>query len=355
MDASDLTTLRQIATQYYTAGNQGPTGPTGASIGSLNYAQATPSQVIMATGATIPFIIASVTITTRGNPVQLSCSADMNAVSNEAWARMQFFRDATPIGQQIQAEAGPTAGQNANIPFNSIYIDAPAAGTYTYSCKVVGISFGNPTVNPIRFGEVSGPTIYAIELASALGPVGPTGPGGAAGAAGSAGVTGSTGPMGSSYANWTNTGNIVFGATTSIPTASINAPANTMSYRQIGAKQWEVSMIYQFGTAGLAGSGDYLFTLPNGLAFDTTQPMQIAYTGNVGTSTWLLAAYALPASGLITTGTVGGQVYPIIWNANAFRVLGTSYGATVQCWGSGNYPLSITSGGINLRFQFTST
>jgi hypothetical protein len=160
--------------------------------------------------------------------------------------------------------------------------------------------------------------------------------------------------MGSSYANWTNTGNITFGATTSIPTASINAPANTMSYRQIGAKQWEISMIYQFGTSGLAGSGDYLFTLPNGLSFDTTQPMQIAYTGNVGTSTWILAAYALPASGLITTGTVGGQVYPIIWSANAFRVVATSYGATVQCWGSGNYPLSITSGGINMKFHFTS-
>jgi hypothetical protein len=362
MDASELTTLRMIATQYcqYASvvgptgtvgptGFNGPTGPTGASSVALNYVQVEPAPVVMANGASLPFTIASLSITTSGNPVQLTFAVDMNALGIAAYTRMQFYRNSTGIGQTLQAEPGASAGSGANITLNATYIDTPAAGTYTYSYRVIGVSSGG---NAINFGEISGPTFYAIEMASGIGIAGPTGPT----ASGITGPTGITGPMGSTYPIWTNLGNIVFGGTTSIPTASINAAADTLSYRQIGLNQWEISMIYQFGsTAGLIGSGDYLFTLPNSLSFDTSQPMQIAYQGNVITNSWTLAKYSLPAGGVMTNGSVGGQASPIIWSATEFRVLIITSGTTPQCWGSTNYPLNITTGGINMKFQFTST
>ena len=363
MDASELTILRMIASQYcqYASvtgatgtigptGFNGPTGPTGASNVALNYVQVAPAPVVMANGASVPFTITSLSITTSGKPVQLTFAVDMNALGIAAYTRMQFYRDSTAIGQTLQAEAGSTAGGGANITFNATYIDTPSAGTYTYSYKVVGVSFGGGAIN---FGEVSGPTFYAIEMASGVGLAGPTGPT----ASGITGPTGITGPMGSTYPIWTNLGNIVFGGTTSVPTASINATANTLSYRQIGLKQWEISMIYQFGTtAGLIGSGDYIFTLPNSLLFDISgQPMQNLYRGDVSTSSWTLAKYSLPSGGVMTNGSVGGQASPIIWSATEFRVLIITSALTPQCWGSTNYPLNGTAGGINIKFQFTST
>jgi hypothetical protein len=167
-------------------------------------------------------------------------------------------------------------------------------------------------------------------------------------------VRGPTGPSGSPIPPWISAGPITLTATTTNPTPSSNALVNNISYRQIGAKQWEVSLTYQPGaSAGTNGSGDYLVTLPNSLAFDTTLPMQAQYQSNLGTSAWILGRFSLPANGLIDNGTIGSQAYPIIWNANTFRIL--TVGASIQCWGSTLYQLSTVSFGINMKFQFTST
>jgi hypothetical protein len=179
-------------------------------------------------------------------------------------------------------------------------------------------------------------TSFSVSLIQAGGPTGPQGPPG--------------------VPAWISTGPIVFSATTTAPTASTNAPVNNMSYRQLGTKEWEVSLTYQFGTnAGVTGSGDYIFTLPNSLSFDTSLPMQRTYQGSVTTSTWVLTTYVLPASGMINNTGVGGSVYPIPWSSTQFRILVTTYGSSVQCWGSGYYQISTTAGGINMRFSFTST
>jgi hypothetical protein len=84
-------------------------------------------------------------------------------------------------------------------------------------------------------------------------------------------------------------------------------------------------------------------------------PLQEVYQANLGTNTWVLAQYTVPASGLITNHGVGGQVYPIVWDATQFRVMVTTYGDSIRCWGSSYYQLAGTAGGIKLRFQFTST
>jgi hypothetical protein len=155
---------------------------------------------------------------------------------------------------------------------------------------------------------------------------------------------------------WTSAGAITITATTTNPTKGTTTSDN-ISYRQLGAKQWEVVMTYiQTVANGVNGSGDYLFTLPNGLSFDTTLPSQQITTTNIGTNTYALMSYIIPSgSGLINNGTLGGQVYPLVYNATKFRILTTSYGSGIQCWGSGYYSVGGDDPQIQLTFRFTST
>ena len=56
---------------------------------------------------------------------------------------------------------------------------------------------------------------------------------------------------------------------------------NNISYRQIGPKEWQVVGVYYMTAAGTNGTGDYVFTLPNSLSFDTTLPFQQVFTTTV--------------------------------------------------------------------------
>ena len=58
-------------------------------------------------------------------------------------------------------------------------------------------------------------------------------------------------------------------------------------------------------------------------------------------------------SGVINNGTVGGQVYPLVYNGTTFRILTTTYNSAVQCWGAGYYGAACP--GMQLTFRFTST
>ena len=175
-------------------------------------------------------------------------------------------------------------------------------------------------------------------------------------------VTGNVVPAGSgailAVPSWVSAGVTTIGATTTAPTKGTTTFDN-ISYRQVGQQQWEIAVTYlQTIVSANAGSGDYLITLPNSLQFNTSLASQQIYTGSVGTSTWGLAQYIIPtASGTLNNygagSPVGGQTYPIIWNATQFRILVTAYGNAVQCWGSGYF--SITDyPKVQLTFRFTS-
>lgn len=158
-------------------------------------------------------------------------------------------------------------------------------------------------------------------------------------------------------ASWTSAGTINsvgWSATTTSPTVGTTT-RNNMSYRQLGSTEWEVVM--SFDTAGVSasdGSGDYLFTLPNSLSFNTTKQWQTAYTSSVATNTDLLNKYTIPSSyGKISDGvssTATSQI--IVYDATRFRILLST--SQNRCWGSGNFPLTGVLGG-SLIFAFTST
>jgi hypothetical protein len=88
-------------------------------------------------------------------------------------------------------------------------------------------------------------------------------------------------------------------------------------YRPLGGKTYQVEMGYNQSGAGTAGTGNYLFTLPGGLQFDTTYH-PVNTNGNAGGITTLpVWAAALPT----------GAGYTII-NGNASTMAIMAYDAT---------------------------
>ena len=345
-------------------GFTGSTGPA-ATVGTLNYVQNSQATTTsMSASPSLPFtVISAPAITTNGSPVQIIVTGDANPLSNSAWCMMRLFRGSTAIGQVVQAES-TTA--NVNVPYCIQFVDAVAAGTYTYSMKITNNS------GAFNFGEATGPVITVTELQNVIGATGYTGSSGTNGYTGSSGTgyTGSKGDIGAtgyvgssgvltgSTPAWTNAGAITLTATTTNPTKGATRTQDNIGYRQIGAKEWEVVLTYiqTANTGGNSGSGDYLVTLPNNLSFDTTLPSQQIYTSSIGASVWSHLPYVIPnCNGTITNNTVGGQIFPMVYSATKFRILTMTYGSGIQCWGSGFYSVGGDNPRIQLSFRFTST
>jgi hypothetical protein len=156
---------------------------------------------------------------------------------------------------------------------------------------------------------------------------------------------------------WTSAGAITIGGTTTAPTKGTRTK-DDISYRQVGTKEWEIVMTYyQTANTGAAnGSGDYLFTLPNGLSFDTTLASQVLYQSNIGVSSWFNSTYVIPSgSGMISNGSTGGRLCPVIYNSTQFRILTINDTAWVKWWGNGHFQMDTTYVTLQLTFRFTST
>ena len=327
-------------------GASGATGLTGATgpaptFGSVNYAQTYGASGFSgATGAT-GVVFSAASFTGTGSPIEVTVCGDANPLAPGSWCRLQLYRDSTAIGLPIQAES---SAANENIPYAFHVIDNPGAGTFTYALRCTASAGGG-----FQFGEAATSTFTVKELSNVRG---------ATGAQGVQGVQGASGPNVSIPA-WTSGGAITIGGTTTAPTKGGTLTKDNISYRQVGAKEWEVSLTYYqtSNTGANNGSGDYLFTLPNSLSFDTTVPTQVQYQSNINTSSWYLSTYVIPgANGMITQSSTGGRLFPIIYNATQFRILTINDTAWVKCMGSGHFQLGdnpyVT---IQLMFRFTST
>lgn len=123
---------------------------------SVNYSQAGGGVSVTLTATSSPQTIVSTTITTYGNPVRVTAYGDAENTGAGYWSKLQLWRDSTQIGAIVHTE-GSSGSENS--PFALSYIDAPAAGTYTYYLKANEISGGS-----IKFGESTAPTINVQEL-----------------------------------------------------------------------------------------------------------------------------------------------------------------------------------------------
>jgi hypothetical protein len=146
------------------------------------------------------------------------------------------------------------------------------------------------------------------------------------------------------------------GGTSPVPGATLR---NNVSYRQIGAKQWEV--FYTLTANGAwtnAGSGDYLFTLPNSLNFDTTIPWQPIWTGSVGAGSQENRWYWIPGASSIQVGTnSSGSVFGngvAVYSATKFRLFATDGGNSSPAPVSSFYWGGLSTTNFSISFQFTA-
>jgi hypothetical protein len=157
--------------------------------------------------------------------------------------------------------------------------------------------------------------------------------------------------------NWTSAGTIQsvgLAATTTAPTIG-TAAINQIYYRSRGAKIWEVSLTLEKGVSGTDGSGDYLFTLPNGLQFDTSLVNQRGWTGNVGGQNNDLAILGLQGStgAIHQNPNVSVILQPVIWSATQYRLIAL-LSSQYRLWGSGWFNMSAAKY-VGTQFQFQST
>jgi len=182
------------------------------------------------------------------------------------------------------------------------------------------------------------------------GPQGPKGDKGDVGPQGPKGDKGDTGPAGSGIANTIIQNSITLGAVTTAPVVGTRT-VQRLESQLIGDK---LKLIYKLGqVSSAAGSGDYLLTLPNNVAFNTTY--HPVYTGAI----WaggvnVMAQYFIPAyGGIVIDAHWTNQIVVVPYDATRFRLAITNNNSqtTYQFWSSGWYATSAASG-INLQLHF---
>ena len=158
--------------------------------------------------------------------------------------------------------------------------------------------------------------------------------------------------------NWTSAGTIQsvgWNSTTTAPSIGTTS-VNDYSYKQLGPKTWKCQLTFSAGSNSIGannGSGDYLFTLPNGLQFNTTIAGQAANIDNVGTSSWIWPSLWLSnSSGSITNLSQGGLLYVVPYSNTQFRLIhvGIAGIGYVIPYGGGYYGV-----GSNISWRVTFT
>jgi len=165
--------------------------------------------------------------------------------------------------------------------------------------------------------------------------------------------------------NWISAGSIYIDAydigsfNGTAPTKPYSPEQDNMSYRQIGPKEWEVIMTYRnsSSTGGSSGNGDYIFTLPNSLYFDTSLPFQQPFTGYNNNSTWSWLREITPTGqGTLSNSGTGAHLNLAIYDGHRFRILATQETiGGIKAWGSAFFGITNSTLGLKFRFTFTST
>lgn len=168
--------------------------------------------------------------------------------------------------------------------------------------------------------------------------------------------------------NWINAGTIQsvgWGATTTAPIIG-SAVSNAVYYRQLGPKAWEVmySLEKTANTGYTNGSGDYLFTLPVGLQWDTTLPFQKVTSTLIGVNdpSWYSLAIPYSNTTLYALDTGVAQAWTrfgmliVPFSSTQFRVINSIEDSdSVKPWGSTYYALAVWDRiRTNFTFQITT-
>ena len=158
---------------------------------------------------------------------------------------------------------------------------------------------------------------------------------------------------------WTKIGNngSILASNTATISATITAP--TTGTRTIdktfavdnGATRRITLQLGYVGSAG--GSGDYLFSLPTGITFNTNEGYNPIFTGTLWSpSISAMAPSTIPISGVITVGGAWNQyMFVVPYSSTQYRIV-IGFGGTISFWNSGWFAASantLFSGNFDIR------
>lgn len=175
------------------------------------------------------------------------------------------------------------------------------------------------------------------------------GPQGEKGVTGLKGDPGEPGATGTGISNTTVQSSITLGATTTAPTGGTRTVQRIES-QTVGDK---IRLTYKLGYTGqTAGAGDYLLSLPTGVAFNTTyNPVFTAAVWSSGITG--MAPSMIPAAGgIVISGWWSNQFMVVPYDTTRFRLLITGNGAQDKYafWSTSWYAAN-TDTGLNFQFE----
>jgi hypothetical protein len=149
---------------------------------------------------------------------------------------------------------------------------------------------------------------------------------------------------------WSTGVPITFGAVTIAPTKG-TIVIDYVKYRNIGGKEYEVEYNFLQSTAGTAGTGDYLFTLPASLQFDFTIAGQKAYTDIAGYNG--MKNRIASSQGDLLVSNFHSSSIAIPYDATRFRIMNNNWGSNPgQMHNPSNFAISDGSYGMKMTFRF---
>jgi hypothetical protein len=146
---------------------------------------------------------------------------------------------------------------------------------------------------------------------------------------------------------WVDAGPITITATTTNPTKG-TATIDSAKWRQVG-DHYEVEYTYRQTTAGTAGSGEYRFSLPSGIEFDSSIPLSNALD-SAGSST--LTVISKIGEGYTSTGGARGSSSIFATTSNTFRVVSLSVFSNLNVVNNSFYSLNSADLGYSFTLKF---
>lgn len=154
------------------------------------------------------------------------------------------------------------------------------------------------------------------------------------------------------FSNWSARTPMTIGAVTTAPTKPASPVIDYVRFRSLGnANYYEVEYKYAHTVAGTGGSGEYLFSLPGGLRFDTS-----VHPTTAGSSSEL-ASYSIPnaLATIIPYGLNSAKTVVLPYSATAFRLwVYMDLVAARAVVNGGQYSLGTASIAYNISFKFTA-
>jgi len=161
--------------------------------------------------------------------------------------------------------------------------------------------------------------------------------------------------------SWSLTSTITIGAVTTPPTKATTVENDFVRYRTkepaIGSNTELIEVDYMYSSSSSAGaaggSGNYLFELPNGYEFNSTEhPVYTGTTDLSGGSTSIYAIDRGKPQGMIFGDGFYDLVLIVPYDATHFRIISLGGNASDEWVGSGWYPITQNTKVMSFKFTF---